>query len=444
MARLAGTLPHGAAPRLERLRGFGGRFGTALMCGCSRVTLADGTPAILVVATEPAGPRMSLEERARRLLTGCDEPIALYTVEGAPLYATQSAQTLIGRADSLTELGVSALAATALTAGHATGDHGAGIRLWRRSRLGHGASTILLKKQKSAEAGAEARCHLRATSGRPPNRPSIQARRLRILPRRRRLAASRHLPRIAGSRCALVWQMDVDLRFTVDSEEFRALIGTEHGRGPWPAVERDRCRARPRSRRPGRARARLARNLERHHGRVSGGRHRCAAVGRIVRTAGVRSRPQLPRLSRLRRLPRRRAHERADARPRRPAAARRAAGVPAGAAGAAGGAAVGKRAAVPLNHPGGEAADADPCRAGRVQRARQPPDRPLARARQAGPPSRMPPSRSRRRRHPTRPERPAARHRTHPTAPRRAPWRPTSARSSTGCRSASWSTGSTG
>jgi len=34
MARLAGTLPHGSAPRLERLRGFGGRFGGALLCSC--------------------------------------------------------------------------------------------------------------------------------------------------------------------------------------------------------------------------------------------------------------------------------------------------------------------------------------------------------------------------------------------------------------------------
>ncbi len=44
------------APRLERLRGFGGRFGGALMCGCSRVMLADRTPAILVVATEAGRP----------------------------------------------------------------------------------------------------------------------------------------------------------------------------------------------------------------------------------------------------------------------------------------------------------------------------------------------------------------------------------------------------
>src|SRR5664280_498616 len=36
IARLAGTLPQGGAPRLERLRGFGAGFGGTLICLCSR------------------------------------------------------------------------------------------------------------------------------------------------------------------------------------------------------------------------------------------------------------------------------------------------------------------------------------------------------------------------------------------------------------------------
>src|ERR1700680_1611082 len=40
ISRLAGSLPNGAAPRLERLRGFGAAFGGTLMCLCSRITLA--------------------------------------------------------------------------------------------------------------------------------------------------------------------------------------------------------------------------------------------------------------------------------------------------------------------------------------------------------------------------------------------------------------------
>jgi hypothetical protein len=53
--RLAATLPSAGPSRLERLRGFGAGFGRALTCACSRVVNADGTAAVLVVATEAAG-----------------------------------------------------------------------------------------------------------------------------------------------------------------------------------------------------------------------------------------------------------------------------------------------------------------------------------------------------------------------------------------------------
>ena len=49
IARLAGTLPQGDAPRLERLRGFGASFGGTLICLCSRIALADNSSAVLVV-----------------------------------------------------------------------------------------------------------------------------------------------------------------------------------------------------------------------------------------------------------------------------------------------------------------------------------------------------------------------------------------------------------
>src|SRR5689334_1166365 len=41
ISRLAGTLPTGGAPRLERLRGFGAGIGATLICLCSRITLAN-------------------------------------------------------------------------------------------------------------------------------------------------------------------------------------------------------------------------------------------------------------------------------------------------------------------------------------------------------------------------------------------------------------------
>src|SRR4051794_41572359 len=51
IARLAGTLGHGAAPRLERLRGFGGGGGGALLCRLARHLLAGPPPRPLLVFT---------------------------------------------------------------------------------------------------------------------------------------------------------------------------------------------------------------------------------------------------------------------------------------------------------------------------------------------------------------------------------------------------------
>jgi PAS domain S-box-containing protein len=218
MARLAGTLPHGSAPRLERLRGFGGRFGGALLCSCSRIMLTDRTPAILVIATEVAGPHLPIEERARRLLVGCDEAVALFSADGALMQATPAAQPRLGRGKTLAALGAGPLASLALAGGHASGEHGDGeLALYR---IGTGAATLLLAafQPKSAEDARPAEqpapppvAPATVTSA-PVEAPSQQA----------------ELPSTTSARkqpLRFVWQMDVDHRFTVDSEEFRAVIG---------------------------------------------------------------------------------------------------------------------------------------------------------------------------------------------------------------------------
>ena len=92
IVRLAATLPPIGQARLERLRGFGASFGRALTCVCSRVALADGA-AILVAATERAGPQLPLSERVGRLFAGRDRTLAAFAPDGTLLYATEAAQT---------------------------------------------------------------------------------------------------------------------------------------------------------------------------------------------------------------------------------------------------------------------------------------------------------------------------------------------------------------
>src|SRR5262249_42281575 len=88
----------------ERLRGFGAGVGRALTCNCALVRLADGAAAILVVATERAGPALPLDERARRLLDGCEEPVAVFSADGALLNATPAAHDKLEGATTLESL----------------------------------------------------------------------------------------------------------------------------------------------------------------------------------------------------------------------------------------------------------------------------------------------------------------------------------------------------
>jgi PAS domain S-box-containing protein len=235
IARLAGTLPHGAAPRLERLRGFGGRMGGALMCGCSRILLADGTPAILVAATEAAGKRLSLSEQAQRLLAGGDEPLALFEGNGTLLHATPAARARLGGAESLAVLGAATLGATALAAGRAEGEHGNGRILIER--VGSGASTALLMAfLPTAIATAPAQAAQQPATPAPsepatpvataaPELPAEISPGETVAPPLQPAAAVATSERRQPLR--FVWQMDNDGRFTLGSDEFKALIGPQ-------------------------------------------------------------------------------------------------------------------------------------------------------------------------------------------------------------------------
>jgi PAS domain S-box-containing protein len=207
IARLAGTLGHGAAPRLERLRGFGGRVGGAVLCSCSRISLADRTPGILVVATEPVG-RLSLAAKAQRLLGDCDEPLALFAADGKLLSATDSARSQIGGAKNLAEIGAAALGATALAAGRAEGQHRTDKFLIER--IGADPSiALLLAFTASAAQVATARPQPPAAPVQPTPKPVPPAATTPMQPLR------------------FVWQIDDGGRFNLESDEFKALIGPQ-------------------------------------------------------------------------------------------------------------------------------------------------------------------------------------------------------------------------
>src|SRR5450631_2572648 len=211
IARLAGTLPQGGAARLERLRGFGAGFGGTLICLCSRIVLADNSPAVLVVSTERAGKDLSLPDRAQRLLTDLARPAAVFTADGELIEAVPAARERVGDKRDLVALGAEQLAREASLNGRADGD----IAAWPATvlRLGAGATVTLLvafaapaMAVSAAPAVAEAAPAPAAPAAVIAAAPDARARRFPF---------------------RFVWQMDVANRFTLGTEDFTKLLGAK-------------------------------------------------------------------------------------------------------------------------------------------------------------------------------------------------------------------------
>lgn len=217
IARSAATLRPGSHPRLERLRGLGTAFGQPLTCTCARIDRATGS-ALLVAATEAAGPTPTLRERARYLIEG-NGAAAAFGTDGALIHATAEAAHLISGTASLADLGD-------------------GIETLR---TGNGADELVLaffpansQPITSKLAGATAKPDLLDLS---PIAEAITAM-TKVPPHRNgHEGASRDdapSPKtdINGGQSSerrhplrFFWEADVENRFTINSDEFIAIAG---------------------------------------------------------------------------------------------------------------------------------------------------------------------------------------------------------------------------
>jgi len=224
--RLAATLPVGEEPRLERLRGFGAGRDGALACACARLSFDDGN-AVLVAATEPAGPDLTLAERVRRLFVGTAEAAAVFAPDGKPVYANTAAQARLRGLTQLSALGIETFAATALETGRAAGT----AQLGRASfdvaaiRLGDEDTRLILVTMPGQPA-----CAAPSAPQAPPAAPtkavmagSVE---LPITPAQAAVAAAPPEPTPERRHpLRFVWQIDADGCFSVGSDEFIELVG---------------------------------------------------------------------------------------------------------------------------------------------------------------------------------------------------------------------------
>src|SRR5215831_5447452 len=206
VARLVGTLPPGAAPRLERLRGFGGGIGGTLICLCSRITLDDNSSAILVVSTERAGKDLALPERARRLLDDLQPVAAIFTADGELIEARAAARERLGARLDLIALGAEKLAREATLNGTAEGKTKAGQASLLKLGAGPTFGLLVCLAERAPATRRKAASH----AAEPPL--------AKLMP-----AAAEPEPQQLPMR--FVWRTDADNHFSLTTQEFAALLG---------------------------------------------------------------------------------------------------------------------------------------------------------------------------------------------------------------------------
>ncbi len=128
------------APLQFAANGLSGRVewatesGQTLTCFCSRVSVPDLGPAVLVVAAEAAGPSLSEQQRLQKLLVGFTTPVAAFSPDGSPAAGDAERRESFDGATSLDELSAMALDEEALRKGSACGATKAGSAVSRSHR----------------------------------------------------------------------------------------------------------------------------------------------------------------------------------------------------------------------------------------------------------------------------------------------------------------------
>jgi PAS domain S-box-containing protein len=206
VARLSGTLPHGGAPRLERLRGFGASIGATIVCLCSRVTLADNSAAILIASAERAGRALALPDRATRLLRDFGPAAAVFTGDGEIIAAQPAAIGRMGNQRDLVALGAEKLAREASLNDIAEGEIQSGHITM--IKLGAGSTFALLVVFTGPADSVPSGARANATEDTPKISNPVE---LQLQPRPFRF----------------VWQTDAETRFTLTTQEFVDLLGSK-------------------------------------------------------------------------------------------------------------------------------------------------------------------------------------------------------------------------
>jgi signal transduction histidine kinase len=241
VARMAETLVHDGAARLERFTGFGSSLLRPLTCICSRVTLGEEPAAILICGVEPLRPPLPLIDRLQRLLVDTADAVAAFTTAGDLVFATASARAKLPAPNTFEALGASDLATRAIDEGASAGDVGAGhVKLWRVGRQGE--TLVMLRFEGTREAATDEPGRAAAdTAAQQQSVPAKQSGQNPAINISKAVALAKEHGASAARRHPLrfVWQMDTEQRFTLVSDEFLGIASTataQNNGAPWPDI----------------------------------------------------------------------------------------------------------------------------------------------------------------------------------------------------------------
>ncbi len=144
IAQLAHRIRASDSTRLERLRGFGAALGGLMTCACTRLDFADGESGLLIIAADTiAGRGMTLMERLQNLTDGIDTPIAVFARDGLFVGASDTARALLGFRN-LNDAGLNAARDHALKDGRAETPIGFGRMVLQRVGSGSDVGLVAL------------------------------------------------------------------------------------------------------------------------------------------------------------------------------------------------------------------------------------------------------------------------------------------------------------
>jgi PAS domain S-box-containing protein len=184
IGRIGATLEPGGNPQLARLRGLGLSLGRPLTCACSAISIGSQS-GILVHALEPAGPAISLAERARRLIEDRDAALVAFGPDGALLHANAEAGRRLNAETSLAQIKDKA-------------------EIWTIGEAAEAITLALLPAAKAASVDLAPIADAMASMARAPAATAVEPR--------------RHPMRF-------IWETDADNRFTIATQDFLDMAG---------------------------------------------------------------------------------------------------------------------------------------------------------------------------------------------------------------------------